>query len=161
VSFEAAEGAAFDPRLALLSTLVGLAGIFAAAVVYYWRWIPSASLRRAAGPVYVLLVHKYYWDELYQWAVVRPLLWIARGLRVFDVYVIDGAVNAVGMIFVWLARLYRIFDLYVVDGAVNLIGWVTKAVGGGLRYVQTGLPQNYLLAIALGVILLVIGGIIR
>jgi len=161
VSFEAAEGAAFDPTLALLSTVVGLAGIFTAAAVYYWRWIPSASLRAAAGPLYTLLVRKYYWDEFYQWAVVRPLLWIARRLRIFDIYVIDGAVNAVGMIFVGLTRLYRIFDLYVVDGAVNLVGWVTKTLGAVLRYGQTGAPQNYLLAIALGVILLVIGGIIR
>jgi NADH-quinone oxidoreductase subunit L len=161
VSFEAAEGAAFDPTLALLSTVVGLAGIFTAAAVYYWRWIPSASLRAAAGPLYTLLVRKYYWDEFYQWTVVRPLLWMARRLRIFDIYIIDGAVNAVGMIFVGLARLYRIFDLYVVDGAVNLVGWATRTLGGVLRYVQTGLPQNYLLAIALGVILLVIGGIIR
>jgi NADH-quinone oxidoreductase subunit L len=161
VSFEAAEGAPFDASLALLSTVVSLAGVFTAAAVYYWKWIPSASLRRVAGPLYVLLVRKYYWDELYQWTVVRPLVWMARRLRTFDLYVIDGAVNAVGMVFVWLARLYRLFDLYVVDGAVNLIGWVTKAVGGVLRYVQTGAPQNYLLAIALGVILLIIGGIIR
>ena len=161
VSFEAAEGAAFDPTLALLSTVVSLAGIFTAAAVYYWRWIPSASLRAAAGPLYTLVVHKYYWDEFYQWTVVRPLLWMARRLRVFDIYIIDGAVNAVGMVFVGLARLYRIFDLYVVDGAVNLVGWVTNTLGGMLRRVQTGLAQNYLLAIALGVILLVIGGIIR
>ncbi len=161
VRFEAAEGASFDPTLALLSTVVGLAGIFTAAAVYRWQWIPSSSLRRAAGPLYVLLVRKYYWDEFYQWAVVRPVVWIARRLRAFDVYIIDGAVNAVGIVFVWLARLYRVFDLYVVDGVVNLVGWVTKAVGGVLRYAQTGAPQNYLLAIALGVILLVIGGIIR
>jgi len=161
VSFEAAEGAPFDLTLALISTVVALAGIFTAAAVYYWKWIPSESLRRAAGPLYTLLVRKYYWDELYEWTVVRPLMWVARRLRTFDVYVIDGAVNAVGMIFVGLARLYRVFDLYVVDGAVNLVGWVTKTVGGKLRYVQTGAPQNYLLVIALGVILLVVGGIIR
>jgi len=161
VSFEAAETVPFDPTLALISTIVALAGIFTAAAVYHWKWIPSESLRRAAGPLYALLVHKYYWDELYQWTVVRPLLWMARRLRTFDLYVIDGAVNAVGLIFVWLARLYRVFDLYVVDGAVNLVGWVTKAAGGVLRYAQTGAPQNYLLVIALGVILLVVGGIIR
>ena len=106
-------------------------------------------------------MRKYYWDELYQWTVVRPLVWMARRLRTFDLYVIDGAVNAVGMVFVWLARLYRVFDLYVVDGAVNLVGWVTKTVSGVLRYAQTGAPQNYLLVIALGVILLLVGGIIR
>jgi NADH-quinone oxidoreductase subunit L len=161
VSFEAAEGVPFDINLALLSTVVAMSGIFTAAAVYYWKWISSASLRRAAGPLYTLVVHKYYWDELYQWTVVRPLLWMARRLRTFDLYVIDGAVNAVGMVFVWLARLYRLFDLYVVDGVVNLIGGITKAIGGVLRYVQTGAPQNYLLVIALGVILLIVGGIIR
>ncbi len=161
VSFEAAEGLPFDLTLAGLSTLVALAGIFSAAAVYYWQWVPSASLRRAAGPLYTLLVRKYYWDEFYQWTVVRPVVWMARRLRTFDVYVIDGAVNAVGVVFVWLARLYRIFDLYVVDGAVNLVGWITKAVGGVLRYAQTGAPQNYLLVIALGVILLIVGGILR
>ncbi|OFX13972.1 MAG: hypothetical protein A2V59_05960 [Armatimonadetes bacterium RBG_19FT_COMBO_69_19] len=161
VEFEAAESVPFDLNLALLSTAVALAGIFTAAVVYYWKWLSSASLRRAARPLYALLVHKYYWDELYAFAVVTPTLWIARRLRVFDLYVIDGAVNAVGIVFVWLARLYRLFDLYVVDGLVNLIGWVTGKVGGVLRYVQTGSPQNYLLVIAFGVIVLVIGGILR
>ncbi|HET6948624.1 MAG TPA: hypothetical protein VFJ45_12510, partial [bacterium] len=161
VEFEAAESVPFDLNLALLSTAVALAGIFTAAVVYYWQWLSSASLRRAARPLYALLVHKYYWDELYAFAVVAPTLWIARRLRVFDLYVIDGAVNAVGIVFVWLARLYRLFDLYVVDGLVNLIGWVTGKVGGVLRYVQTGSPQNYLLVIAFGVIVLVIGGILR
>jgi NADH-quinone oxidoreductase subunit L len=161
VAFEAAESRPFDPALALLSTVVAGAGIFLAAVVYYWRWIPAAALRRAAGPLYTLLVHKYYVDELYALAVIRPTLWIARQLRVFDLYVIDGAVNAVGVVFVWFARLYRLFDLYVVDGLVNLIGWMTTKVGATLRHVQTGFPQHYLLAIAFGVIVLVIGGILR
>jgi len=44
---------------------------------------------------------------------------------------------------------------------VNLLGWVAKTTGGVLRYMQTGRPQNYLLVIALGVIILVIGGILR
>jgi NAD(P)H-quinone oxidoreductase subunit 5 len=54
-----------------------------------------------------------------------------------------------------------VFDLYIVDGAVNLLGWVVKAVGGTLRYVQTGRAQNYLLAIALGVIVLLAAGLLR
>jgi len=161
VQGEAAEGAPFDPRLALLSTAVALAGIFAAAAVYRWRWVSSAALRRAAGPLYTLVARKYYWDELYAWTVIRPTVWIARRLRVFDLYVIDGLVNAVGAGCVRLAGLYRFFDLYVVDGLVNLVGWAAKAAGGVLRYAQTGRPQNYLLVIAIGVIALVIGGILR
>src|SRR3989442_9013632 len=93
--------------------------------------------------------------------VVRPVVWGARQLRTFDLYVIDGAVNAVGITFVWLSRLYRVFDLYVVDGAVNLVGWLATATGGALRYLQTGRAQNYLLVLALGVIVLAVVGILR
>ena len=161
VHFETAEAVPFDLQFALISTAIAAAGILAAAVVYRWQWVSSATLRRVFAPLYTAMVRKYWWDELYQYAIVRPTVWSARQLRTFDLYVIDGAVNAIGMIFVLFARLYRIFDLYVVDGLVNLIGWTAQTLGGVLRYVQTGRPQNYLLVIALGVIILVLGGILR
>jgi len=161
VHFEAAEAVPFDPTFALLSTAIAGAGILLAAVIYHWRWVSSATLRRALAPLYAVLVHKYWWDEFYAYTVIRPTLWVARRLRTFDVYVVDGAVNAIGIVFVWLSRLYRVFDLYVVDGVVNLVGWIAKTTGAGLRYVQTGRAQNYLLVIALGVIALAMLGIIR
>jgi NADH-quinone oxidoreductase subunit L len=161
IEFEGIEHPPFDLGLALFSTLVAAAGILCAAVVYFWKAVPSDVLRRAAGPLYVLVSRKYYFDELYAAAIVRPTVAVARSLRVFDVYVIDLIVNLFGFAGVGLARLYRVFDLYVVDGAVNLLGWVTKALGGTLRYVQTGRAQNYLLAIALGVIVLAAAGLLR
>ena len=161
VHFEGAEGAPFDLNFAAISTAIAGAGILAAAVVYRWRWVSSAMLRRTLAPLYAVLVHKYWWDEFYVFTVVRPVVWVARQLRTFDIYVIDGAVNAVGIIFVWLSRLYRVFDLYVVDGAVNLVGWLARATGGALRHVQTGRAQNYLLVLALGVIVLAVIGITR
>jgi NADH-quinone oxidoreductase subunit L len=39
------------------------------------------------------------------------------------------------------------FDAYVVDGLVNFVGWFTKTWGEGVRRVQTGLAQNYMLVI--------------
>jgi len=161
VRFEGAEGAAFDLAFALRSTGIAALGVLSALVVYHWRLVSAASLRSAFGPLYTAVVHKYYWDELYQFAVIRPVVWAARQLRTFDVYVIDGVVNAIGAGFVGLARLYRVFDLYVVDGLVNVVAWTAKTTGGVLRYVQTGRPQNYLLVIALGVIALVVVGVIR
>ncbi|MDR7554375.1 MAG: NADH-quinone oxidoreductase subunit L [Armatimonadota bacterium] len=158
---EAAEAAAFDPRLALVSLGIAGAGILAAAVVYHWRIVPSQTLRRAAGPLYVLVSRKYFFDELYGWVFVRTTLWAARALRVFDVYVVDTAVNLAGLGIVGLARLYRIVDLHVVDGLVNLLGYVVGAAGALLRVVQTGRAQNYLLAIALGVIVLLAAGLVR
>ncbi|MDI6771779.1 MAG: NADH-quinone oxidoreductase subunit L [bacterium] len=159
--FEGVAAVPFSAGLALVSTAIAGTGILAAAVVYRWGLVPSSALRRVAGPLHTLVVRKYYFDEFYALAFVRPTLWIARSLRVFDVYVIDLLVNLIGFGVVALARLYRVFDLYVVDGAVNLVGWTVKALGGTLRYIQTGRAQNYLLAIALGVIVIVAAGLLR
>ena len=74
-------------------------------------WVPSTTLRRRRasllradpaepgaaaerfGGVYTLLVHKWYFDELY-WAVfVRPCLAFARLCREIDAFLVDGLVN--------------------------------------------------------------------
>jgi NADH-quinone oxidoreductase subunit L len=159
--FEGIEAPAFDVRLAALKVVVVGAGIAAAAAVYHWRVVSAGALRRAAGPLVTLVANKYYFDELYAVAVVRPTLAVGRALRTFDVYVIDLIVNLFGFAGLGLARLYRVFDLYVVDGVVNLLGWIARTAGGVLRYVQTGRAQNYLLAIALGVIVLLAAGLFR
>jgi NADH-quinone oxidoreductase subunit L len=161
IAFEGIPHAAFDWGFAAISTLIAASGILAAAVVYHWKVIPSATLRRVAGPLFVLVSNKYYVDELYDVLFVRPTVAIARALRTFDVYVVDMIVNLFGFAGLGLARVYRVFDLYVVDGFVNLLGWIAKAIGGTLRYVQTGRAQNYLLAIALGVIALLAAGLFR
>jgi NADH-quinone oxidoreductase subunit L len=161
IEFEGIEHAGFDWSFALISTVIAGAGILAAAAVYHWKVVPSAALRRAAGPLFTLVSHKYYVDELYGAVFIRPTLAIGRALRNFDVYVIDLIVNLFGFAGVGLARLYRVFDLYVVDGVVNLLGGIAKGLGATLRYVQTGRAQNYLLAIALGVIVLLAAGLFR
>jgi NADH-quinone oxidoreductase subunit L len=161
IHFEGAGEPAADLLLMAVSVGVGLLGILAAALLYYWRVIPSETLKQGLRPLYLLVKNKYYWDEFYLAVIVRPGLALTKLLFRFDLGVIDGIVNAVGYLFVILSRLYRIFDLYVVDGVVNLIGWVTKAVGGILRYIQTGRAENYLLAIALGVVVLIMVGVLR
>jgi NADH-quinone oxidoreductase subunit L len=159
--FEGVEAVPFSVGLALVSLTIAGLGILAAAAVYYWKVVPSSALRAAAGALYTIVSRKYYFDDLYGAVFVRGTLWISQALRIFDVYVIDMLVNMVGYGGVGLARLYRLFDIYVVDGLVNLIGWAVGRVGGGLRYVQTGRAQNYLLAIALGVIILLAAGLFR
>ncbi len=159
--FPGVEAVPFSLRLALLSMVIAGAGIVLAAVVYHWKIVPASALRRAAGPLHTLVSRKYFVDELYAVAIVGPTVWIARALRTFDVYVIDMLVNLVGLAGLALARLYRLFDVYIVDGIVNLLGWVVKALGGTLRYIQTGRAQNYLLGIALGVIILLAAGLFR
>jgi NADH-quinone oxidoreductase subunit L len=159
--FEGIEAAPFSVGLAAVSLGIAGLGILAAYAVYYWKVVPAATLRRAAGPLHTLVANKYYFDELYGVMFVRPTLWIAAALRSFDVYVIDLLVNLIGLGGLGLARLYRVVDIYVVDGAVNVIGLAVGLFGRTLRYVQTGRAQNYLLVIALGVIVILAAGLFR
>jgi len=159
--FPGIQASPFNLGLAAASLGIAGAGILAAYVVYYWKIIPASTLRGAVGPLHTLVANKYYFDELYAVAFVRPTVWIAEALRSFDIYVIDLLVNLIGLGGLGLARLYGVIDTYVVDGAVNMIGASVKLMGGTLRYVQTGRAQNYLLVIALGVIVLLAAGLFR
>jgi NADH-quinone oxidoreductase subunit L len=46
------------------------------------------------------------------------------------------------------------FDVKVVDGIVNGVGVVTQGVGDNIRHIQTGRVQNYALDIAVGLVVI-------
>lgn len=104
-----AEGpeAAADPEAAVLelslmgvSSAVAIGGILLASFIWLRRRELAAALARRFVGVYTLLLNKYYVDELYDAAVVRPIqVGSEQGLwRGFDVAVVDGAVNGAGAI---------------------------------------------------------------
>ncbi len=69
-----------------------MAGGFAAAVVMYFM-IPSlpAVMAMIFKPIYLFLLHKWYFDELYDLIFTRPAKWIGRQLwKVGDGRIIDG-----------------------------------------------------------------------
>jgi len=116
--------------LLIVSILAAAAGWLAAGAVYLWRIAPSDELKRRFRVVYTLLVRKYYVDDAYGWVFL-----------------------GIGEIVI---RLAGAFDRYVVDGLVNLVGWLTRQIGLGLRYVQTGREETYLLLVFLGVVIIVL-----
>ena len=101
--------------------------------------------------------NKYYFDELYQAAIVNPYLALTRAAAWFDLHVIDGVVNLAATHRSLVAWFSRLFDHYVVDGLVNLASEATLELGGRLRRLQTGSINGYLYGIlaAVMVILLV------
>ncbi|MDQ2914363.1 MAG: NADH-quinone oxidoreductase subunit L [Chloroflexota bacterium] len=116
--------------LALVSVVAGVIGI-AIGVSMYVRHRPDpAALTRAAGPVYRILVNKYYIDELYDHRLVEA----ARAFA--------GASWA--------------FDIHIIDGLANRLGWALALGGQGLRRVQTGIVGNYALTIVAGLLLLLV-----
>lgn len=161
--FQAAGLAAppFSWQKALQSLGVALSGIGVAWAIYGLRLVGSDRIRAGLRPLYAFLRKGMYFDPVYAFVFVRGGLALAAFLRAFDQRVVDGMVNLVGYLTVGISRVYRLFDTYVVDGVVNLIGLVTGWIGLALRHVQTGRVYNYVLVMAVGLIIILVVGLWR
>jgi len=116
----------------LISLAVAILGIFVAYVIYSAKWISAEAIGRTFKPIYTLLYRKYWLDELYERIIVVKVL-------------INGIFNALGF-----------FDSRVIDGAVNGLATTTSTASRTLRQAQTGQLQVYAMAIALGIIAIVV-----
>jgi NADH-quinone oxidoreductase subunit L len=74
-----------------------------------------------------LFMNKWYFDEVYERLIEKPLLWLSGFFhRVLDIKIIDGLVNGFGSLAVW--------------------------TGGKLRYMQTGNIGFYLSVMVLAIV---------
>ena len=76
--------------------------------------------------------------------------WSTDALWSVDARVVDGAVNGFGAFTRLYANWSGIVDGWVVDGAVNGVGSIIQSGSRAFRLIQTGVVQNYLLVMALG-----------
>lgn len=114
----------------LAATLMGLAGIAGAYYVYVLNPGLPDRLSEQWNSLYQASLNKWYVDEAYAVAFVKPTFAAASALwKYVDVNVIDGAVNGVARAFAWS-------------------GWL-------LRLVQSGQTQHYALAMACGIAVIV------
>ena len=114
--------------LILASVAVALCGIYIAYVFYLKS--PRTPHRVVARfpAIYRLLSHKYYVDEIYNAAFVKPL--------------VSGS-----------QAVYDNFDLKVIDGTINGTAAAAGFAGRALSVIQSGLVKDYALVILLGVVL--------
>jgi NADH-quinone oxidoreductase subunit L len=114
--------------------------------LFYSRWAIFSPVKWAKGfgPIYTLVVNKYYFDELYDKTAIAGSLVFSKCMSLFDKYVIDGLVNAAGAAGKAMAFGSATFDRVVVDGLVNFTGFGTQALGSVTRLLQTGRIQQYL-----------------
>src|SRR5262249_55291825 len=124
--------------------IVGL-GILFASLLYYSKVLDPADAVAQFPALHRFLVNKWYFDEMYSAALVRPSLVVAGWCRSFDLKVIDGFVNNLGRATIDISRWDGRFDNTVVDGLVNLLARVIYRVGSALRAVQTGFIRSYVL----------------
>ena len=113
------EESKFRWGVAIVATMVPLAGIALAYAIYSAKAVSAAALARLFRPLHRLLENKYYLDVLYEEVIVGVLFYRFVG----------GALSA--------------FDTVVVDGAVNGVGRGARGAASVLRYLQVGQFQAY------------------
>jgi NADH:ubiquinone oxidoreductase subunit 5 (subunit L)/multisubunit Na+/H+ antiporter MnhA subunit len=143
------------------SVLIATVGI-GLGLLYYsplerWRRLDPRRTAERFGGLYAFLVHKWYFDELYDAVLVRPTLRLARAIGEFDRVVIDGVVNGSARLTAAVSWLEGNFDRYVVDGLVNLTGAVVYTLGGWGQLLQTGRLRSYLMFLSAAVVVLFVG----
>jgi NADH-quinone oxidoreductase subunit L len=114
--------------LILISVAVAICGIYIAYVFYLKSPRTPHRIVARFPKIYKLLYNKYYVDEVYNAAVVRPLV---NGSQV----------------------VYDKFDLKVIDGTIDGTAAATGFAGKVLSLFQSGLVKDYALAILLGVVI--------
>ncbi|MGA9342012.1 MAG: NADH-quinone oxidoreductase subunit L [Rhodanobacteraceae bacterium] len=112
---------------------IALAGFVVATWVYVFNPAMAGRAAKALRPIYTTLVHKYWFDELYQALFARGSVLLGRGLwRGGDVGLIDGV---------------------AVNGSAALVARISATI----RWLQSGYLYHYAFAMILGLIALLAG----
>ncbi len=138
-----AEG--FDILLVLIITPTVLVGFG----IGWWLFARSRDTQAERDsfriPVlWPLFENLYYIDDFYMNGIVRPIMGpVARIVLWWDMVVVDGIVNGVGLGSLGIARVVRTVDENVVDGLYNEVGVGVDELGSSLRRTFTGRVQQY------------------
>ncbi|HID39678.1 MAG TPA: NADH-quinone oxidoreductase subunit L, partial [Calditrichaeota bacterium] len=156
--YEITEHAAHNAHISgiIISIVLALSGILLSFMFYFWKKVDVEALTEKIKPIYKLSFNKYYFDEIYHATIIKGLLVWNNMLAWFDNHIIDGLVNITAPIMRGISSIDGWFDRIVVDGLVNGVAAVTGIFGRGIREIQTGKLQNYILGAVLGTVLIII-----
>lgn len=106
------------------------------------------------------LKNKYYFDEAYNFLFVRPAYWISETFTYMfmDTKVIDGILHSLGRGALWLGGFLRnyfdkpVINEFIGDGTGNVV----KQAGRGLRFIQAGRIQSYMVVSFAMIVLFVV-----
>ncbi len=112
-----------------VSSVLALGGIG----LGYWLWVTRPELpgriAESFSGLYTLVRDKFYVDEMYDAAIVRPYYALCRALARFDTVAVDGAVNGVAAMMETSGQVLKLFHsgfvrnyalLYLVGAAAVL-----------------------------------------
>ncbi|HWE30687.1 MAG TPA: NADH-quinone oxidoreductase subunit L, partial [Polyangia bacterium] len=148
-----------ETLLMLASLTAAFGGWLGARALYRDMSVTSARLvrfRARFAALHALAYDRFLVDELYDRAVVRTFGRLAHAAAWLDLRVVDGIVAAVAASARGAAALSGAIDRYLVDGAVDGVANLLLGSGRTLRRMQTGRINNYVLGVAVGVVLLIV-----
>jgi NADH-quinone oxidoreductase subunit L len=125
VGVDAAAAHSLELILSGVAVLAGLIGLIVA-----WKMYAKGARQGTSTGLHKLLYHKYYVDELYQAAIVGPLIWLSRNV------------------------LWKTVDEGIIDGTINGIAHGTAAAGDTVRHTQSGNTRSYAVWVVIGAIVL-------
>jgi NADH-quinone oxidoreductase subunit L len=109
-----------------ISVAVAVGGILTSMLFYLWQPELPKILGSKFKAVYTVLWNKYYVDELYDFIIVRPVMWMATSI------------------------LVAVTDGKIIEGIVNGIPRWIAGFGESLRKIQTGNLQHYAVGMCVG-----------
>ncbi len=142
--------------LTLIGVSVGAAvlGAVAGYLLYFNKEIMPTSTR---GPIQRFLWNRWYLNAIYYKVFVNGALASGRGLyRLLEKGVWDRLNYAVSKNIIDYSRASEGLDTKVVDGAVNDVASGGSRLSNFFRTLQTGVTQQYVIAFAAGIFLLLV-----
>ena len=122
-----------DPVLETIATVVGLVGILSAFLLYMVSEERVEFVKQALAPIYDVMFHKYYVDEVYDFFIVKPVKAIGAFLEEkAEREGIDFAVDQVGkqireasyLVSLWQSGKVRSYALNMMVGVVVILMFV-------------------------------------
>ena len=136
-----------------ISTALALGGFGLGWLIFKQEKVRIDILHTPLRPVYRLLEHKYYFDDIYMNGIVLPIRdSLSRMAYWINTYVLDGVVNAAGVLAVGIGRFtYKDIDQRGIDGVVNGLAAGVDEAGERAKFWQTGNVQAYAALLFLGI----------
>jgi NADH-quinone oxidoreductase subunit L len=114
--------------LMALSVILSVTGFLYGRKIYQSNANADDTFRKRSPAIAELLSRKYYVDEAYDSVIVKPLLRCSESF------------------------LARIVDNRLIDGFVNSTAYAVGWIASRARLMQTGILQNYVTVIVLGIL---------
>lgn len=137
-----------------IASATALGGFLFALLFYGVRVLNPDEARSQFAWVHRALMNKWYFDEIYQAILIRPVMIVSNIVAWVDKSIIDRFIHALARWTRGVSNLDDFIDRHFVDGVVNVVSNWIYSLGLLLRGVQGGSIRQYVMYIVVGTVAL-------